>query len=199
MKKLVCGVGINDADYVVQPVIDGKQQICPFYKKWHSMLVRVYSPKAKKHRLSYEGTSVCDEWLTFSNFKVWMETKDWKDKQLDKDILVYGNREYGPDVCCFVDNQTNNFILENTPVRGKYPIGVCFNKKLSKFMSSCMSVVTGKSEYFGLYNTAEEAHKAWLAFKLSQAHVLAERQTDTRVAQALISRYENWEINTNLI
>ena len=35
--KLVCGIGINDADY------EAAKQRCPFYIKWKSMLERVYT------------------------------------------------------------------------------------------------------------------------------------------------------------
>lgn len=47
-RKLLYGVGINDADYVVQRketigYVDGEQKrkliwICPFYQTWKSML-----------------------------------------------------------------------------------------------------------------------------------------------------------------
>lgn len=47
-KKLVFGVGINDADYNVYKtgIVDGKQTvlwICPFYRKWKDMMMRCYS------------------------------------------------------------------------------------------------------------------------------------------------------------
>lgn len=94
-KVLVCGVGINDATYSVYRYKGsaGSQKriwACPFYRTWGTMLGRCYSDKFHEQNPTYVGCTVCDEWLTFSKFKAWMETQDWKDKQLDKDILVPG-------------------------------------------------------------------------------------------------------------
>ena len=75
-QKLVFGVGINDADYSIQKVItivdeNGKRRqkqiwICPFYKKWKSMLERCYSDKYRERYPTYKSCSVCQEWLTLS-------------------------------------------------------------------------------------------------------------------------------------
>ena len=45
MSKLVCGIGINDADYAVNIRIGGKRGMCPAYRAWTSMLNRVYNSK----------------------------------------------------------------------------------------------------------------------------------------------------------
>ncbi len=47
-RKPTYGWGINDADYVVQPVINGRQVLCPFYSRWVGMLTRVFCPKYKE-------------------------------------------------------------------------------------------------------------------------------------------------------
>lgn len=91
-KKLVCGVGVNDASYAVNPLINGKQVMCWIYKKWKSMIHRCYDSKIQARQPAYIGCSVCEEWLTFSNFKLWMEAQDWQGKELDKDILTAGSK-----------------------------------------------------------------------------------------------------------
>lgn len=202
-KRLVYGVGINDADYVTQVketvgMFEGEREqeviwLCPFYVRWTSMLARCYSEKQQLKQPTYRGCSVTSEWLTFSNFKAWMEVQDWEGKQLDKDLLSPGNKVYGPDTCVFVDVKVNSFVNESTASRGKWPIGVSFDKGVSKFRARCNSVVTGKYECLGLFTTPEEAHQVWLAFKLEQAYILAARQTDGRVAKALIAKYENYD------
>lgn len=119
--KLVCGVGINDADYVTQKWehhgydANGKQiqtlvWKCPFYNAWVNMLSRAYSVKTLKRQPTYEGTTVCKEWHTFSVFRTWMEKQEWEGNQLDKDLLVQGNKEYNPETCCFLPQTINNFI-----------------------------------------------------------------------------------------
>ena len=200
--KLLYGVAINDADYVPSKCetigyINGKQKrklvwSCPFYVKWNSMLARCYSEKSKVRNPTYQGCYVIEEWLTFSNFKSWMEQQDWEGKQLDKDLLSPGNKEYGPKTCVFVDAKVNTFTTERAARRGEYPIGVSFSKQDGKFNAMCRSVTTGKQEYLGMFKTAEEAHSAWLIFKLEQAYILAAEQNDEMVAKALIDRYENY-------
>lgn len=52
--------------------------------------------------LLMSGCSVCEEWLTFSNFKRWMEQQDYEGKALDKDLLVSQNKTYSSETCVFV-------------------------------------------------------------------------------------------------
>lgn len=198
---LVCSVGINDADYPVTAyiVVNGKRKkicICPFYRKWKSMIDRCYSKAVQKSATSYQECSVISSWLTFSSFKAWMEQQDWEGKELDKDILFPGNKVYGPDSCVFVTIHTNLFITDRAANRGPWPIGVNFHKPLSKFRAQGQDVETGKRKYLGLFSTPEEAHSAWLAFKLEQAYIIAEHQTDRRVAVAIIDRYKNYTTET---
>jgi len=200
-KRLVYGVGINDADYPVRKLItlgyeNGKRKqeqvwICPFYQKWKNMLQRCYSKKQTTENRTYKGCTVCEEWLTFSNFRLWMERQDWKDKHLDKDILFPGNKIYSPETCVFVDQKVNIFLIERNASRGDYMIGVCWRKDCSKFQAWCN--INGKQKHLGYFNSELEAHKAWLAFKLKLAYKLASEQTDPRIAKALIERYENYE------
>lgn len=192
-KKLVCGVGINDSDYVTsrEEIVDGKRKVvwvCPFYRTWSSMLKRCYG-KSKIKYPSYSGCSVCEKWHLFSNFKKWMETQKWEGKQLDKDIISPGNKIYSPENCCFVDSITNNFVLDRKADRGRYMIGVHFHKNIGKFMAQCSNPFLKKSEALGYFDTEQEAHQAWLKRKRELANLLSERQDDERVKVALIKRY----------
>lgn len=200
-RKLVCGVGINDVKHVpctnedqlssgvVSSIGSNK---CIFYRLWAHMLARCYSDKVQKLHPTYIGCSVCEEWLTFSNFKAWVISQDWEGKQMDKDILFPGNKVYCPEACVFVNARTNVFILEGRGKNSAWPIGVSFYKRYGRFMSQCSSVVTGKDTFLGYFDTPEEAHQAWLTFKLEQAKILASEQDDPRVAEALIYRYANY-------
>lgn len=198
--KLVYGVGINDADYVVNVwetvgySEDGRQMQklvwrCPFFRTWKSMLERCYSQKRHIVRPTYIGCSVVEEWRTFSNFKAWMEHQDWQGNQLDKDILTPGNKVYGPKYCAFVSGKVNSFVTERDAARGEWPIGVYWHKECQKFQAMCNNPFTRKQEYLGIFTCPNEAHKAWLKRKQELATLLAAIQTDPRIAKALVDRY----------
>lgn len=189
MSKLVYGAGLNDADYAVSPRVSGKTVMCPFYQAWKSMLQRCYSPKWKDKYPTYINCSVCDEWLTFSNFKAWMEKQGWKGKHLDKDILFSGNKVYSADTCVFVDSMANTFTTDCGASRGEWPIGVYLNKREGKFQASCSNPITGMREHLGFFTCPNLAHQAWKKRKHELACQLADLQTDDRVANSLRSRY----------
>ena len=113
-RTLKYGVGINDAQYQVQlRNTDNTLLTCPFYKVWSDMLKRCYSQTFLTKNPTYKGCYVCTPWLTFSNFRKWMETQAWKGKELDKDILIAGNKIYSPETCIYVPQWLNSFTINN--------------------------------------------------------------------------------------
>lgn len=200
-RKLLYGVGIIDADYAVTEwetiEVNGKRKQkrvweCPYYRVWASMIMRCYSIKYQEKYPTYRGCSVSEEWLRFSNFRRWMEKQDWEGKQLDKDLLVSGNKVYSSDSCVFITKMVNTFTTDCGASRGEWLIGVCWHKPADKFLSRCRNPFTKKGEHLGLFTCEEEAHQAWLKRKLELAHLIAAEQTDERVGKALISRYERY-------
>lgn len=153
---MILGIGKNDADYKVTG--------CPYYLRWKTMIVRAYDKKYHKRRPSYEGVTVCKEWLTFSNFKRWMETQDWQGKEIDKDILVIGNKEYSPTACCFVLSHLNACFTTRDRARGDYMIGVSFENSSNKFRAQL--TMNGKHVNIGRFYTEIEAHKAYIKVKI---------------------------------
>jgi len=198
--KLVHGVGINDADYVVTVHeqyrhVDGKLKLkqvwmCPFYQTWKGMLERGYSVNYKLKFPTYKDVTVCEEWLLFSTFKSWMEKQEWEGLQLDKDLLVKGNKVYRPEACVFVSGQVNSFMLDCGASKGNYKIGVSWNKQNGKFMARCNNPFNSEQEYLGYFTDEEDAHQAWFDKKIEHAYTLAALQVDERVAKALIDYYK---------
>ncbi len=196
-RKLVQGVGVNDADYRTQIVekVDGKRRriwTCPYYRKWNDMLARAYSQRFHDKRSSYLFTTVCDEWHTFSNFKQWMESQDWEGKELDKDLINPDADEYSPDNCAFVDGVVNMFGTDRESSRGNLPIGVSVVISQKKpYQASCSNTFTGRREHLGVYATPEEAHQAWKQRKHALALELIDGGLvgDERVEDALRARY----------
>lgn len=206
-KKLVYGVGINDADYVVKKFemidcVNGKQKQkkiweCPYYRAWQNMLSRCYSKKYQERQPTYRGCTVSEDWLTFSNFKNWMAAQNWEGKQLDKDLLFEGNKVYSEDACVFVTPAVNLFTTDRSNDRGEWLIGVSWDKRKEKFRAQCSNPITKKNESLGYFTCEQQAHEAWAGRKLELAHKLAAIQTDQRVAKALIGRYSKPQISEN--
>lgn len=187
-KKLVCGVGNYDSSKTRIMLDDGSVARCPFYAKWNSMIRRCYSESYRKTHSSYVGYTVCTEWLTFSNFKEWMQFQDWQGKDLDKDLLLSGNMEYSPLTCCFIPRMVNCFITDSKASRGRLKIGVTSDR--GKFKACCMNPFTGKNHNLGRFVSEEDAHLAWKKRKHQFALELAKTQSDVRVIFALENRYK---------
>jgi len=185
--KLVSGVGTNDAGYPVTKKVKGKiVWKCPFYRKWENMLYRVYKAKG---RPNYSCCTVCEEWFTFSNFKSWMEKQDWEGNDIDKDILVKGNKVYCPENCRFVPPQVNYFILDKNT--SGYMSGVKWNPHSKCYTASCSDPFSKKVISLGYYSDELTAHLVWKEFKLSLAQRLSLKYTlPNEVIEALLLRYK---------
>lgn len=189
MTNLVWGVGLNDAGYPVKKKIAGKWTHCPYHQKWEKMLERCYNPKYQAKNPTYLDCRVSNDWRIFSNFKNWMLSQIWQGNELDKDLLNPGNKIYSESNCVFLDSMTNKFLLECTASRGLWPVGVSWHKQVKKFQANCQNPFTRKKEYLGLFACPEEAHKIWRKRKNELAQLLADKQKDVRVAEALRQRY----------
>lgn len=192
--KLVYGVGVNDEDYpmYVSAKVGGRHKklwTCPIYRTWKDMLGRCYNAKCHAKHPTYIGCTVAPEWLSFSAFRAWMLAQEWEGKELDKDILIQGNKVYGPDACVFVPANLNLFMNDNRSVRGEWPTGVSWHKASGKFSSRCCNPFTGKREQLGLFTCPDAAHEAWRQRKYQHACAYADQQADRRIAQALRANY----------
>lgn len=191
-RKTVYGVGTNDADYPVYiyETKDGKTRAvwrCPYYRSWVHMLERCYSAKWWAKHPSYVGCETSPEWYLFSTFRAWMETQDWEGKQLDKDILIPGNKVYSPDVCIFINQGLNKFLTNSVKARGPWPLGV--STWGGRFQAQCGNPFSGEHEHLGFFVAPEEAHEAWRQRKHELACQYADMQTDPRIAEALRTRF----------
>ena len=184
--KKVHGVGINDADYAIESRgPDGKRLPCPYYVTWNNMLKRAYCPKYHARRPTYIGVTVCEEWHSFMAFRAWMETQDWQGRQLDKDIIAPGNRTYSPDTCVFVPQALNKLLTAHTAARGKWPIGVSWDKANKKFFAQISG--GGRAQrHLGYFTCPHEAHMAWCKAKVRLVRDAAREQDDQRVYAGLM-------------
>lgn len=189
-RGLIYGVGVND--------LSDNESLCSgvplsksrSYIAWSAMIFRCYSDHNLKKHPTYKDCYVCDEWLTFSNFRKWHLTFENIDSfQLDKDIVKVGNKVYCPEFCAMVSPKTNSFVRDGGKNRGKFLIGVHFEAESSRFVSQIRNPFNGKKQKIGRYTTEIEAHLAWRKRKHELACQLADIQSDDRVASALRVRY----------
>ena len=184
-RRLVFGCGINDAAYmVVMNKADGGKSTCPYYSKWSTVLQRCYDPYTLNRLPTYIGATVCKEWLTFSNFRKWMEKQDWRGKELDKDIINPGNKVYSPENCCFVPQDLNKLLTSSGNTRGEYPRGVSFDSGRRLFVAECC--VNGRGKHLGRFNTSEAAATAYRAFKYNLVRMIAIKQSCPKVMRGLV-------------
>ena len=197
---MIYGVATNDLKSHKTQVVeyykdsDGKSKRkvvwqCPFYTKWFAMLTRCYNKSELEKHPTYLNKTVSNEWLVFSNFKNWMELQDWNGKQLDKDILYPGNTEYSKEKCVFVPQDVNKFLLEKSAERD-LPIGVTYSETKKKFIAAISCGKNRKIKHLGNFDDPKDAHLAWSTEKLKMAVEIAAKQTDERISEAIISKYE---------
>ena len=176
MNRLTCGIGVNDTNYIGKKGKGGKENRRRYYSVWESMLTRCYSEKYKVRRPTYLGCTVCDEWLTFSNFKSWMERQDWEGKDLDKDILKRGNKVYSPSTCVFVGKNINNILQSWSPKKSPYSQGVTFDKRRGVF--NARVGIKGKCINIGTFCTEIEAADAYNCAKSKYLYEVASEQVE---------------------
>ena len=192
----VYGVGIVGTKYPI--TINGVQT--KEYKLWQSMLVRCYSDTYKKKNPTYKDCEVSDNFKSYEYFYEWCNKQigfgnegDGNPFQLDKDLLIKGNKVYSENTCVFLPKEINLALTKSTASRGKHLIGVCWCKTSKAFVAQ-VGKSKGKQEYLGLFNTELEAFKAYKVAKESFIKEQANKwksQIDERVYEALM----NYQVN----
>ena len=185
MEPVMCGVGYRGSENV--------DCTSESYLKWHDMIHRCYNEKFHKRQPQYMGCTVCEEWLNYSNFKVWYDQNRIKGMalDLDKDILFKGNKVYSPETCCFVPHAINTLFLNGKKNRGDLPLGVHFDKSKGKYRAE-MSFM-GEPIKLGWFDTAEAAFTRYKEYKEDFIQDLAEQYKDIipyKVYEAMM----NWKI-----
>ena len=189
-KPTVQGFGIIGTENVR----DNEGVILETYRKWESMIGRVYSKSVKTDvNNPYFSTSISEDFRWFKDFRSWCEKQIGFGNQgwhLDKDILVKGNKVYSPETCCFVPVELNSLLVNSRATRGEFPVGVYYDASRSKFQSHIR--MHGKRRHLGRFVTPEEAFYAYKQAKedyIKEVAELYKDQIDIRVYEALM-KYE---------
>ena len=188
----VHGVGIVGIKYPI--TINGVHT--KEYELWCNMLKRCYSDTYQKKQPTYKGCEVSDKFLYYEYFYEWCHKQIGFDNhgngnpfQLDKDLLVKGNKVYNESTCVFLPKEINSVLTKCTASRGKYLIGVCWSKTHKAFKAQ-VSKSKGKKEHLGSFNTELEAFNAYKEAKEFFIKELANKwkgQIDERAYEALMN------------
>ena len=187
LKPTVFGVGITGD---ISGKIAGSDEFKE-YKLWSKMLQRCYDVKLQEKYTTYVGCSVSENFKYYQHFKKWCHEQTGFNKngfELDKDLLIKGNKEYSEDTCVFLPHQINSTLTKSDKVRGKYPIGVTYDKKSSQFRAQI--TICGDHLVIGFYATPEEAFQAYKATKEAYIKEVANKwkaQIDPRAYEALMN------------
>ena len=154
--KTVCGVG-----YLGEGQYGAGQKDRNVYLAWMDILRRCFHPSERQ--AGYVGCSVVEEWHNFQNFAKWYYENSYNSfdekLQVDKDLLYFNNKIYGPDTCLLIPERINYLIVRQWTRRGRYPIGVRKEPGCARFEARCMTD-KGK-ETLGFFSTPEEAFIAY--------------------------------------
>ena len=172
-RKLIQGIGIND----MPGRSTDRHEKPSLYGMWNNILLRVSGGKDGafyKENPTYRGTTVCEEWLTLSNFITWVEShENWRGKRIDKDILCPGNKHYSPETCVLVSTRLNNLLTDRAALRGECPKGVNLDGKRYR----ARILIHGKKVSKGSYDTRREAHRVYCKAKEEYIREWAENLT----------------------
>ena len=185
MKPVMCGVGYHGSEDV--------DCTSESYLRWHDMIHRCYNAKFHERQSQYKECSVCEEWLNYSNFKVWYDKNKYGEAQLDldKDILFKNNKIYDPAHVVLVPHEINTLFIAGDKRRGDLPIGVHFDNSKNKYRAEVSFM--GKSIKLGTFNNPEEAFKRYKVYKEDLIQDMAEQykgQIPDKAYQAML----NWKV-----
>lgn len=139
------------------------------YNRWFGMFQRCYAPTSERVARIYSGCTVDPAWHNFQDFAKWFYDQPHhteKDYQIDKDLLVFGNKIYAPERCCLIPTVLNYAIRNEPPAANLRGVK---KHKSGKFEARASR--SGKYVYLGIYETESEAHSVW---KESQCMFLTE-------------------------
>ena len=186
----VYGIGITGAKYPTK--INGV--LTKEYTLWKSMLERCYSDALKKRCPTYEGCEASDKLKSYEYFYEWCHKQigfGVRGFEMDKDLLVKGNKVYSESTCVFIPVEINLLLNKCEASRGEHLIGVNWCKR-DKAFKAMVNKNKGRSECLGSFKTEIEAFNAYKQAKESFIKEQANKwksQIDERAYNALM-KYE---------
>lgn len=185
LKPSVNGVGIIGVKYKSKESCNKTKKE---YALWNSMLERCYSKTNRAKFVAYDGCSTSENFKRYEFFYEWCQDQvGFKcGYELDKDLLIKGNKLYSENTCLFLPKEVNAAISLKKSQRSKFLIGV---RKRGEHFSARYSCFN-KGVEFGKFSTEIEAFLAYKKAKEDYLKSLAEKymkSIDYRAYKALIN------------
>ena len=191
----VHGVGILGTKYPI--TINGV--LTKEYELWQSMLKRCYSDTSKKRNPTYIGCEVSDNFKSYEYFYEWCHKQigfgvdgNGNPFQLDKDLLIKGNKVYNENTCIFIPQEINSLLIKSTASRGEHLIGVYWSKRDKAFKAQ-VNKGKGKQKHLGYFKTEVEAFNTYKTAKEAFIKEQAEKWKD-RIDERAYNALMNYEV-----
>ncbi len=185
LEPIMCGIGYRGVLYE-----NGHTES---YLRWHDMMNRCYNEKFHEKHPQYRGCTVCEEWLNYSNFKVWYDQNKIRGMKLDldKDILFKGNAVYSPETVAFVPHEINTLFVNCKKHRGDLPLGVNFDTSKGKYR--VQMAYMGRTKKLGTFNNVESAFIRYKEYKEDFIKNMAKRYKN-KIPYKVYEAMMNWKI-----
>lgn len=184
--NLVYGAGFYDSEsYKSNGGSSAKE-----FSRWRTMLQRCYSEKFHIKNPSYIGCTASENFLNYSYFYDWCQKQHgWSENwDLDKDLLIQGNKEYSEKSCIFLPREININIQKKSIESNGLPYGVKVHTWSGRYFTSIR--IDGDMKYLGTFDCPIEAFKVYKEEKEKNIHRLANKHKkllDPRAYNALMS------------
>ena len=161
----------------------------PEYKTWHGMMERIYNEKTLEKYPTYKKCAICEDWHNFQNFAKWYSDNYYEipgeKMELDKDILIKGNKLYSSKTCIFVPKRINLLFSKQKNQRGELPIGI--SRNYNKYKVAC------GQESLGYYKNIESA---FLVYKKHKEQLIKElaNKYKKQIPDKLYNAMINYEV-----
>lgn len=165
---------ILDSDGVMKPRIK-----CKSFSHWKDMITRATDGWYKEIKPTYKDCTVSENFKDFNYFHDWCLQQVGYNKsgyELDKDVLIKGNKEYSENSCCFVPKEINMQFVKSNAIRGDCPIGVTKVKSTGKYSTQVKRKRLVK--YHSISGTVEEAFFKYKKVKEDYIKYLADVYKD---------------------
>lgn len=139
------------------------------YNAWKAMINRCHDVNHLSKFPTYKNVSICEEWYNFQNFAKWYE-ENYPNRitdvkfDLDKDWLQQNVefKIYSPSTCIFLPKKVNYFLNKKHSTNKSGYVGVCFDSRNGKWISTINDFITNKQIRIGIFKSKEDANICYL-------------------------------------